>query len=482
MNKMIRVQRGRRGLVGLVAATTIILAGCSGTEDYNNAVSSVATPDSIASESADNYDDNNYGLVTAPTLKNWIDNWSANRPAGITGKLVILQAADGPASYEFIKPNGSDVFTYSLPGEAWKETRSNGVIETISMVPSGRAVDALLAKYDIDPAKDMIVCGMGTGNNGTAMAAGRCWYMFRYWGTPKEHLAMMNGGNGWVGANTVLDGTYFSATGSTPPNTGTASVKDLPEINFALQATVEDMMNVVPAMDVNLINDGAFIWDARSSGEYSPTVLGDVKNTGSAQGHPNGALLLPYSNLLNSTAGYTYKPKAELQAYINGDADLASNAFVGSDLAPIGTGNGYQEGDTVYTYCETTYRAMVTGFATGAILGLPTRFYDGAMYEWHSLSNASVVVGGTAGDMILPWDSPWRTDENTWSMFTYASDLGATDVAARSIVNAYASSANAIINEDLAYKGIVVSDSSTTTTTTDGGSSGGALPANPCGG
>lgn len=487
----------------LALAATLILAGCGGTEDGlgtpdETTTGSVrSTPDQISQASADNYDDNVNGLITAPTLKRWIDNWSANRPAGISGKLVILQASNGEAGYEFIAPDDASVFTYSVPSSEWVETRSNGVIETISMVPSGRTMDTFLAKYDIDPAKDMIVCAQGTAGPGQAMRAGRCWYMFRYWGTPKEHLAVLNGGNLWNGSNTTLDQTYFAATGSTPPMSGTASVKDLPEVNFALQATLEDMMAAVPAQDVNLLSDGVFIWDARGNNlpssllavapqtaeagdEYSPNDDFDHRNGGSAQGHPNGALLLSYSNIVNTGAGWTFKSKSEIQAYLDGGTDGNGVGFVDGTLQGIGAGNAYQDGDTVYTYCETTFRAMITGFASGAILGLPTRFYDGAMVEWHSMTNAT----DSAGNTILPWDSPWRTDEGTWSVYRTAGDP--TTIASRAIVDAYAGSANAIIVEDLAYKGITTAsgDTGSDSTSGDDGSSGGGitLPPNPCGG
>ncbi|MBE9559306.1 MAG: hypothetical protein IMF15_00890 [Proteobacteria bacterium] len=439
----------------------------------------------IPQESADNYDDNVNGLITGNTLKGWIDDWTANRPAGITGKLVILQAWTGVAGYEFIASK-ADVSVYSVGTSEWVETRSNGVIETRSMVPSGRTVDTFLAKYGIDPANDMIVCAQGTGGGFQNMLAGRCWYMFRYWGTAKENLAVLNGGNEWIGTgtNTNMVQADFSATASTPPLNGSASVKDLAEVNMVLQATVEDMLSVVPAQDVNLLADGVFIWDARGNGtpgtntnEYSPDDDTDFRNAGSTQGHPNSALMLAYSNLLNSAEGYTYKSKAEIQSYLDGNVDANSVGFAGADLQVVGAGAAYQSGDVVYTYCETTYRAMITGIATGVIMGLPTRFYDGAMYEWHSLSN----VVASDGNAILPWDSPWRTDQTSISMFLEHSDPAV--ISPRNINNAHAASANAIINEDLAYKGVVLDDGANNVIIVDGGASGGGvLPPNPCGG
>ena len=488
LKQLIDIRGRRSGRFVIVLGLLSALAACGTENDLASSSGELSDVSDIPQTSADNYDDNVNGLVTGNTLKSWMTDWTANKPAGITGKLVILQTSAGETGFEYLTSNDSNVFTYEVASSEWIETRSNGVIETISMVPSGRAMDTFLAKYNINPAEDMIVCAQGTAGAGQSMRAGRCWYMFRYWGTPKEHLAVLNGGNQWLGTatNTSLEGTDFSATADTPPLNGTASVKDLPEINVVLQATMEDMLNIVPAQDVNLLTDGVFIWDARGNGtpassgnEYSPDDDTDHRNGGSTQGHPNGALMLTYTNLLNTTEGYTYKTKAEIQSYMNGDTDGGGVGFAGADLQLVGNGYAYQNGDVVYTYCETTFRAMITGIASAVVLGLPTRFYDGAMFEWHSLATAV----DSNGDTILPWDSPWRTDKDSISMFRYHSTPAS--VTPRNITNAYATSANAIIEEDLAYKGYAVSSSSSTSssTTSSGGSSGGSLlPPNPCGG
>ena len=479
MNKKIRVQHGRRGLVGLVVATTIILAGCSGTEDSIglNTASTVtlpemATPASLTTTSAADYNDNIYGLITGTTLANWIADWPANRPVGLdpNSKLIILQSGTGEAGSEYITSDPANgVFTYLAP--MVNEVRSNGVVQTKSMVPSGEIMDAFLSKYNINPSKDMVVCAQGTAGGYSAMQAGRCWYTFRYWGILKGQVAVLNGGNEWNETNNSLPA---DVTVDIAPETGTASVKDLPAINFALQATLEDMVNVVPTTDTNILDDGVFIWDARGSNQYYPTGDGDFQS-GPVQGHPNGALDLNYSNLLDAANGYTYKSKTELQAYIDGDVDVGSNGFLDITLQAVGNGNAYQSGDTIYTYCETTYRAMVTGFASAAILGLPTRFYDGAMTEWHSLS----AVADSDGKLLMPVNSPWRTDTVDRSHYFLKSVAVAPPTDSGVITDAYSGTANNIIIEDLAYKGIVVDTGSTSTGGTSGG---GGLPANPCGG
>jgi len=210
------------GLVGCLGG-----GGGSGTATTVDGVAfTVHSAAQIAQESDADYNNNVNGLITGATLKNWMTNWAANRPAGITGKLVILQAAAGPGVVQYVKPDGVDVFTYLSPSSEWIQTRSNGVIETTSMVPDGTAMDALLKKYAIDPSKDMIVAAMGNGSTSNAMAQGRIWYALRYWGVEKEHLALLNGGNQWLNGNGMA-AADFQATASAAPDTGTFSVRRL---------------------------------------------------------------------------------------------------------------------------------------------------------------------------------------------------------------------------------------------------------------
>jgi 3-mercaptopyruvate sulfurtransferase SseA len=475
--------RKNMGWAGLAALSLVLgLHGCGGGggEDTSALVKQIPvnTPAAIAQESDANYDNNVNGLITAATLKLWKDDWLANRPAGITGKLVILQSTVGPAGAEYVKPNGLNVFTYLSPSSDWVQTRSNGVIETPSLVPDGTTMDALLKKFDIDPQKDMIVAAQGTGSTGNAMAQGRIWYALRYWGVDKKNLAILNGGNQWLVAGGGMAAGDFQVSPNSAPGTGHASFKDLLVDNTQLQATVGDMLSILPGSDVNVTNDHVFIWDARSISQYSAgetTTAGVItpvanymttfQNGGSRQGHPNGTLQLEYTNLLLAGEGYRYKDKVDLQAYLDGNVSGAG--FIAGDYQPVGVGNAYQPGDTVYAYCETTFRAMITGIASTVILGKPTRFYDGAMIEWNSLTAGSVITDAT-GTAILPDNSPWRTDVKSF----YRAASSNTLVAQRYVTDAYAKTSNAIINADKAYKyGEVIPAGPTS-----------AAPANPCGG
>ncbi len=489
--------RLRRSAASIILLLTTLAAGCgSGTNPGGTTTTSalaVSTPASMTVESDADYNNNAYGLITGATLKRWKDDWVNQRPAGITGKLVILQVSGGEAGYEYFKPNNLSVFTFLAAGAEWVMTRSNGVINTWSMVLDGPSIDAQLKKYGIDPRVDMIVCAQGSASTGNVMNEGRCWFALRYWGVDAHHLAVLNGGNKWQFDGGAMVAGDFQATASSPPNNGLVSVKDLPVDNTALQATVQDMLSILPSTDINVKTDGIFLWDARSIGQYSagdmlesgdsgfpacgttyctPAVgynyMSSFQNSGSRQGHPFGALDLNFNNLLDATQGYSFKPKVTLASYLNGEVDATGHGMVDSTYNLVGAGNAYQPGDMIYVYCETTFRAMITGMASAVILGKPTRFYDGAMIEWNSLS----FLQDSTGNYILPQDSPWRTDVKSY--FKPASSY--TLVAQRQIINPYAPNTEAIIQADKAYK------QPSSASTSSGSSGGGALPPNPCGG
>jgi 3-mercaptopyruvate sulfurtransferase SseA len=491
-----RINKGWASMTALAIALS--LQGCGGDEDTSSVASQIVvnTPAAIAQVSADDYEQNVNGLITAATLKRWKDDWATERAKlGLKGKLVILQVAAGPAGAEYIMPNGSTVFTYLSPSSEWTQVRTNGVIETVQVVPDGAQMDGILKKYNIDPRNDMIVAAMGNGSTGNAMAQGRVWYALRYWGVDKKNLAILNGGNQWINGNGMGAGD-FQATASTAPNSGTLSVKSLLVDNTQLQATVQDLLAVLPSGNTNVKNDGVFIWDARSLSQYSAgemveygedtdsdtggtqacadafcapanpnNYMWTFQNGGSRQGHPFGTLQLQYTHMLDATKGYAYRPKSELAAMLAGGTNSLGVGFVAADYQLVGPGNAYQEGDTIYAYCETTFRAIITGVASAVILGKPTRFYDGAMVEWNSLSH----LQDKNGDYILPSDSPWRSDVKSF----FRPAVSNTTVNARTITDPYAASANAVVNADKAYK---------TGEAVTGGGGGGGAPTNPCGG
>ena len=491
----------RRLATPLLLFSVALVAGCGGGGE-DKLSGSVAAPvglkvssaAELAVESSADYNANVYGLITGQTLKRWKDDWVNQRPAGITGKLVILQVTPGETGFAYIKTNGTTAFSYLAAAAEWTMTRSNGVISTPSLLLDGPKIDAQLAKYDIDPQNDMIVVAQGTASSGNVMSQGRAWFALRYWGVDAKNIGILNGGNKWQFDGGAMTAADFATTAPTQAATpGLKSVKSLLVDNTIMHATVGDVMAILPSTDTNVKTDGVFLWDARTITQYSAgqkrekqdgagtsvcasgaycdpatgyDYMSSFQNGGSRQGHPFGALDLNFLNMLDAAKGFSFKSKAELASYMNGEVDASGYGMVDATYNLVGAGNAYQPGDTVYVYCETSFRAMITGIASGVILGHPTRIYDGAMVEWNSLSYLKDLLN----NYILPENSPWRTDLKS---FSRPAD-SFTKVSLRKIIDPFAADANGIISEDKAYKTPSASNTSR--------DSGGAAPANPCGG
>lgn len=499
----------------LLGSVGLLLAAC-GSESSTRGGGGGAdvtrnTPAQIAQTSADDYDANINGLITGVTLKRWIANWERERPEGITGDLIILQASEGPQDRRYIRPNNVNVYTYVESG--WQEPRFNGVTEVATSVVSGPSIDELIGTYGIDVEKDLIVCAQGAAETSSYFDQGLCWHSLRYWGVDHRHLAVLDGANahlsgGWTATDFVAADFIPAIPGQPSPtnairNRSVGSVKRLRVDNTALQATLQDVIDALPTQDRNNTADAVFLWDARPVEEYSageateaalPAVVpladryASVQNGASRQGHPRGSLNLNWQQLIDIETG-RFKPKSALAAYLNGSVDAEGRGFIDGSYQPVGIGNAYRSGDVVVLWCETSARAAVAQIATAVILGLPTRLYGGGTIEWNSLTGGAV---DRDGDPILPTDSRWRTDtvsapvfanhpeniapRNAWSNPQNPKLTAATVVTPR-IVNPSAQRSNAVIAADKAYVGSADDGGSTV-----GGGGGGrpVLPPNPC--
>lgn len=409
-------------------------------EDSNYKDSSIVRVElsKLKSTSDDDYSKNTYGLITHETLADWIDDWKNKKP--VKGKLVILQQGVGVDGAKYIKPDNENVFTYVENG--WLTTRSDGVVRSTSFVPDGATMDSLLAKYAIDPENDMIVCAQGAGGAGTYMNQGRCWYTLTYWGVEQENIAVLNGNNAYLKKESSIK---LSNVAPSPLPEKPKLIKSVAELSngTAIHATLEDVIKVADGEDKD-----ALLWDARSLGQYSAgkynwkdgeIIEGDYsidsfQNNAARQSHPNHAVNLEFTNLIDVETGL-YHDKATIKAIIeDNNAELTSNkqSFVDSTYQPLQS--GLDTSKTIIHYCETSMRAAITIVATGVILGIDSRLFDGAMLEWNSLT------AGTQdkyGKQILPADSPWNTENRSQPEQVYGSDEsigGSSDyVAPRSL-------------------------------------------------
>ncbi|MDF3818890.1 sulfurtransferase [Leptospira sp. 96542] len=451
----------------------------------------VNTAADLTNESAENYNDNNWGLITPAKLASFASNWQANKPSHITGNLIILQTdtanrvAGGAASAYVAENPSQGVYVYALDdytpaglpsgGFRFNQTRDTGLFkESVRYQANGEFVDDWLKFFGINLSKDLVVFAVGTANGvsggaypAKATGAGavqditRGVYWLRYWGADIKHLAILNGN---LHRKATAAGIPLSASKSTPDLTrnGGFSVKQLRVDNTVLTLGLEDIYEIAKTNgNANLFGITAKqqIIDARPGTQFD----------GSAQGLSNdrSALVANPANSAYITTSYASSgsPAAgSTQTFVPFEANIRSaKTFPWVDLLDDDT-DGYQfkskaaiktifdttravysPGTTIVSQCRTNFEAQVNGFASINILGYPTVYYDGSLVEWTAL----VAGHGTSSVNQVPSDFKWRTDMAGVSNIHWYNH---PNHIVKPTANLSATTTKLFIQEDKAYK------------------------------
>jgi len=446
----------------IVVASIMLVTGCG--NDNNKNTGTVLSASDIANKSNADYSVNDFGLVSAEKVANWVTDWAKNKPTDIEGKLIVLMIGNisvgDETNYNYVKEDGQNVVVYEASALLGSTiSRNDGVSVISKALYDGALMDDVLKQTGIDPAKDMLLFVQGNASNKgkNLLNVTRMWLTFAYWGVEKEHMAVLNGNasyvlNPEVNSNLTLSKTdIYGANQTTLPNNGTASVADIRRNGTILQATMKEMMNLV---DTDAKNTA--ILDARSSDEFNGLnrAKTELKTCGVTKdeqcytpfdGHIKGAENLVFNSILDMTQ----------TADLDGDGnvtDVVESSFVfksQSDIAQLFTDVGYEEGEALYVYCRTGTKASLVTFGASQVMGFPTRIYDGGWIQWGKMAHREDANGST----VIPADSSWRTDVAEYSeAIIYNGDSSTVHITDVSTLNLSATDSNAIVKEDTDYK------------------------------
>jgi 3-mercaptopyruvate sulfurtransferase SseA len=332
-------------LLGTVMVAALTLWGC-GTDGYDVPV----TPPPAAALVTASQD----SLASAADVNGWIDSGlinngstakTASKSVGAAAvaapqKLVILSVAD-PASYLAGHIPGAQLMN---SGTELNKTRLEGVAQIGTQVIDGPMIDAIIKRTGID-ANSTIVFTVNKG--GGFLNAARAYFIFRYWGFPKERLKILDGGdNAWVDAG-------YALTSEAPIiRESSYSVKNNRN-NFQLRYSIGEMIALVDNINLGAVQTGATgvsILEVRGG---NPTVyIANAQVDDYAQ----------YSNVIAGKTS-TYKDNAALMAR----------------LATFGV---TAQKTMTYVYCASGTRASSTFFILDGILGWPVTLYDGSWNQW----------------------------------------------------------------------------------------------------
>lgn len=377
----------------------------------------------LTDKSATDYAQNEHGLIAGSRLAAWQSDWEGTRPAGIEGRLVVLQIVPSGVTTQVHVSADEDngVLSYLVPAGELNVARNSGFSAFETDIPDGATTDAWLTKYAVDPRKDFLLLTFEeqeSTTNAIVQSVGRAWVFFKYWGVAKEHLGILNGSVNWNGANQgVALSNAVEATFSVPPQNGTVSVRDLGVDATLTTISLEEIIAILKQEDGAPALENVRIVDARGGAEAlglnkaTSTGRTDCASfTGTApnakcstpfEGRIKGAHSVPWPQFLDTKEnGFKFLPYDQLKTVFDEQANWDETA------------------EWTIQYCRTNQRSTVTGIVASVILGYPTRLYETSFIEW---GHAAITPG------ILPENSPYRTD---LPALTEHAELHADDVAA----------------------------------------------------
>jgi thiosulfate/3-mercaptopyruvate sulfurtransferase len=182
-------------------------------------------------------------------------------------------------------------------------------------------------------------------------SAARVWWMFRHMG--HEDVVVLDGGlPAWIAAGHALE--------------------DMPPIARERHFTVRRRADLIRDMEqvrVKLETGSAQLVDARSAGRFAGTA--PEPRAGLPSGHMNGALNVPFPDVLNADG--TLKDIASLSETMR---------TAGVDLSA-----------RIVTTCGSGVTACVLALALARLGRWDVPVYDGSWAEWGSTANNEIVTG-----------------------------------------------------------------------------------------
>ncbi len=251
-------------------------------------------------------------LLPPDILKSWVDAGIVNS----TGfdRVVILDVTS-QATYSAghipgaLLANSADI----------NMNRKEGPAVDINMNADGPHMDAFIRKFGIDKDTTIVFTSGGAASAGTVLSATRAYWIFRYWGFPKEKLKLLDGINfSWAA---IYPNEIATGSASPTPVPSTYSVKNNAGLRTDLRASLADMINVAEGKVANAVpidmrsaaTDGSYVGKRGSTaGVFNPG-----SDFTAFEGRIKGAKALLYSDLFDATKNYRFKSPDVLAAMFN---------------------------------------------------------------------------------------------------------------------------------------------------------------------
>ncbi|WP_321393998.1 selenite/tellurite reduction operon rhodanese-like protein ExtH [uncultured Desulfuromusa sp.] len=319
-------------------------------------------------------------LISQAELQAMIDAGLVNNDADPATESVVILDVTSSADY-VAKRHIPGAQLWNYVGQAI--VRTEGPAPAVNLVLDGASMDARIQAAGIDENTTIVITSSATAT----YFPSRAYFLFRYWGFPKERIKVLNGYNGaWPQAELTVEAPTITPS--------TLSVADLDT-----GAQLDTRVSLAELMDA--VRDGRGI-------------AVDMRGDKSATKSTAGVFSLPVdAPVTDDYVVFEGTPKGGTSfSWKNFNVDYDGGDFTFEDAATIEAGlnaAGVDGSEVAYSYCRTGYIASTGFFVLDAILDWPVMTYDGSWSQWGKMSTVTTDMGGE-----LPDGSTWATDSATY--------------------------------------------------------------------
>ena len=238
-----------------------------------------------------------------------------------------------------------------------RQDRTEGGVKLKALMPTAGFFTKAMDAAGLDGGKPIVIVPTGSAVFSLDRAT-RLYFQLRYFGEPRDQVAILNGGtNAWIAAG------YPVSTGAAPKATGDWKATGEDKAILASMAEVKEGLKS---------GNEQFI-DARPTAQFLGIMRKPIDKTA---GHLPGAKSFPIDAIVSNDHGVTTFMSAADYRKIFHDFNISATA-------------------PTTTYCNTGHLASGAWFVVHEILGnKDSRLYANSMNEWTNLGNPTVGLPG----------------------------------------------------------------------------------------
>lgn len=357
-------------LVGIVMTTMLTLWGCGG----GGGTSSYTDPSPTTIKSAT--------VISASTLKQWIDEGKLNAPLGSKDRVVIVSPST--SANWVLTTKGHIPGAVRWGTDETSKSRVEGLALAVYMMPDGPMMDSIVQRLGIDGNTTVVV---SLPKNSSLYDQSLIYWDLRYWGFPRDRVKILNGGDdAWevAGYTLSVDATekYTASTYSVNKNTA---------LNDTFRFSLGEMIDKVDTLIADPTQkDNWQLLEVRGTAT-TPYITNALRQTSATM------FLTRLDAGDGVTRNYIYPDKATLEARMATLAvkDGSVDAFVSPTKKTI-------------AMCGASTSASPTFVLFDAVLGVAEgniALYDGSATQWnnYSLERLTLAYPTMESKYLTPW-------------------------------------------------------------------------------